>query len=339
MTTQKQEQHPQGHPTECLKLVADFENALDRLDVASGAAAHMKDFQRMLDSIAGGKAPECRNMREQAAEMAFDAERQTRVMGRLGLDAMNELRDSGMLEQALTRAAKEVSRTHGKEVLPAAIKRAKKALAEQAPGMDTTFLDEAARLLERHEVSVRSERQGLRVELAMGDGTKMSYRIDPVSRPGSVGRVGSRELFAVDQTTLKAPVATFRPEDCHHRNQVVAQAHEAMAIDHYGLFVGAQKNASELIYAYARQVSEIGAGYLSGRDPVTAVLVALAIVAAALVIAGATIEIGCAAAAWSGDVCDYGFWMVLGGIVLGGIACVTAGACTAVAGVLAGIAA
>jgi hypothetical protein len=103
--------------------------------------------------------------------------------------------------------------------------------------------------------------------------------------------------------------------------------------------VAAQKNASELMYAYARQVSEVGTGYLSGRDPVTAVLVALAVVAAALVIAGATIEIGCATGAFSGDVCDYGFWLILSGIVLGGIVCVAAGACTLVVGVLASIAA
>jgi len=95
----------------------------------------------------------------------------------------------------------------------------------------------------------------------------------------------------------------------------------------YDTLVGVFGLARESMYRHARVVDRFGRAHLRGEDPITAAGIVIAVIAAAAVVAGAVIEIGCANGAWSGGICNWGLGLLLGAGVLGAVASCLIGGC------------
>jgi len=128
-------------------------------------------------------------------------------------------------------------------------------------------------------------------------------------------------------------VPSLAAPDCHHRWALVPGAVPEI-LDVYGAMIGGMSLAKQSAYAHARKLDELGLATREGRDPITAIVAIVVAVAVALIVAGATIEVGCAEGWWSGGVCDWGWGLLFAGIVLGGIVCVATGSCAFVAQIL-----
>jgi hypothetical protein len=334
--TSQYSKDPKGLP-----LFTNLDAASSRLEAMTSSFTHLVEFREMLNTIA--KDGNCRklypNLRRHVADAAFDAERHSRLASKLGLDAMNELRDSGTLQQSLRRAIAEIEKSKDPSALiPDNINRAKEFFAKHYKQLDTAFFDEALSHYRQLEIQLGSHKNKIAVEAKLGDGRPVIFRIDPAGNPGASGRISSSEFFGglSAPEVLKTIGPVWTQEDCHHRDQWDPQIFEGGDLDLYGGYVGGLKSSNELLYNYARRVDEVGTPYLNGRDPLTAILVGLAIVAAVLIISGVVIEIGCATGAWSGDVCNYGIWLILFGVIIGGgVLCVALGACQLVLAIIA----
>jgi hypothetical protein len=322
---------------DCFSLFTNFSDASERLKVTASSAAHLMEFRNKLEKLSKEKmcSKAYPNMHRHMTDAAYEAEYHTRIISKYGLNAMNELRDSGMLNKTLDRIIKGSEIT--KKSIPDAISKAKKHLSKEFKDIDTSFLDEALSVYDQLDIELRVEKEKIFVEGRLGDGGKVRFPVSAGPKPGNKGRLSSSEFFTglSSGEAIKVAGAYWVPENCHHRERAPFGNLMEKDLDIYGAYVGAMKNSNELSYLYARRLEEVGTPSISGRDPVTAILVALAIVAAALVISGIVIEIGCAADAWSGDVCDYGFWLIFAGIILGGVVCVASGFCELVIGVIA----
>jgi hypothetical protein len=284
------------------------------------------------------------NLTKQVVERSFDAERHLRVLLKEGLDTLNELVDSGGMESAIKTGTAffEQGRTFA-EVLGEGFELAQEALKQRYPEQEFGFLDEGMQRLREHKVSISSERGRLLVQMTPADGRERRFFIDPQPQPGQLGRISSSAFFnpRIAGGIYSNVPPIFVPEGCHHHNQVVALAETATpgTLDVYGSLVGGFGVAKGSMYHHARKTDEIGLSRFRGNDPVTAVLIIGAVVAATLIIAGVTINIGCQKGWWSGDVCNWGWGLVFAGVVLGGIVCVAAGLCDFVLAILQPVAA
>src|SRR6476660_1139288 len=81
-------------------------------------------------------------------------------------------------------------------------------------------------------------------------------------------------------------------DDCHHERQTLIRDRKRVVV--YDTLVGVFGLARESMYRHARVVDRFGRAHLRGEDPITAAGIVIAVIAAAAVVAGAVIEIGCA---------------------------------------------
>lgn len=336
METEIADEKEESSKPDCYRLVADLDTLRGRLERAAAAYTYIKGYQRFHDEVRRSMRddPRCaETLRPHLAERAFTAEAHTRLLCDDTLATLNELRDTGQLEKALGQAAVRFGRVH--ESPGEALKAVQEGLGEAWPELDTSFLGEAEQIFERQKLKVRPAKgKNPAGSITVGE-RKYDFTVSATPKPGLPGRVSREEFFG---GTARGPVTSgmqvLVPNDCHHRHTISAAEHD-VPIDAYTTFVTSLAVARESMYHHARKMDEVGPSALEGKDPVTAVIVAIIVIGAALVIAGATIEIGCATGAWTGSVCDWG-WIMLGfGVIFvaGGI-CVAVGACELVVGVL-----
>jgi hypothetical protein len=311
---------------DCFDVLVNLDAAEERVQTAMAAYSRYASYWTLHNKVREQDPKElesCPELLRQVAERAVDGERDLRILLKEGIDAVNEVADSGRLESVIEKA-NDFFTKHSLADLENGLRAAQKGLAKRYPAADLSFLDSAFDLLKKNVESLQVEKGNITVTYKAGDKKTERVVIEAKPRPGQVGRFSARDFFG---RPITASVPVYVPADCHHRTQTATDNDLGKILDVYGSLLGGFAAAKESAYRHVRKVNEIGITRRRGNDPITAIIVIVAAVAAALVIAGVVIEVGCAAGAWSGDVCDWGWGFIVAGIILGGILCVAAGAC------------
>jgi hypothetical protein len=213
-------------------------------------------------------------------DRAYAFERHTRILLKESLDTLNELRDSGQL-QSIFSNAKDLLKGFD----PAGvIEEGRVKLRRLDESLDLDFLDEATELVRKLKIKVKPREGGL-IELRTTGPTgdiERKLLVDGSLRPGSIGRVSTREFFGNFGTSLivdREP--RFPPPDCHHRAQRFGL--EVDRIDVYGGVLAGMARLKELAYRHARKVEELGHGDLQGAELATAVIAGIIVIGLVLI--------------------------------------------------------
>jgi len=295
--------------SDCFSHITDLSRGLERMELAQQALVRLRRYRDTVNHL-----ERCLNTEGHIAEQAWEAEQNARVLIRLALDSLNELADSGELARVEVEA-RRLAGAHGHIDLEAAFDGASSLFRERLPGFDAQIFEEAFQVVRDHGVRIKPSREGpLIAEFKMEDGRPHEERISLGRRVGNIGRVGSREFFAASGTIVTSPIPAYADDDCHHERQSVS-AGDPRVRDGYGGVVGAMAYLRDTMARHAHVARYFGRPHV--RNHPVAVLVALAIVAGSLIVAGTILLIGCAAKAWSGSACDWGWGLLAAGTVVG----------------------
>jgi hypothetical protein len=273
-------------PSPCTELLGDPARAERRVADAFDAVAEFTAYRKLLWGVAQ-LSPEaraaCPGLGATIADRAFDAEVSGRVLIKHALDSLNELRDGGGLYETLGTVAQGLSAEGTSSVIEKLRRDAASGgdhLGEQAAGL----LDEAAKAIEAIGLGFSSQKGALLVHRKNGPQGEDQFRLATTRQLGQAGRVSSAEFFGGRNGAFATSPALYAPKDCHHSPLRIKDA--VADVDFYAAAVGGLATSKALLYQHARRVSELGPRGLRGEDPVTAILIAIAVVGAALVVIG-----------------------------------------------------
>jgi hypothetical protein len=308
------------YSNDCFETMTDLNSARESLHIVD---ASMRSLRRYNDQR--HRIERCSNSGRQLAERAYEAERDLRIILKVGLDTLNDLVDSGRLESTFHHEAPKL----GKQVpFNEAFDGVKQFFSghKDFADIDTSFLDDAMRIFRDHDVTAEWTRSGLLTRFKDTTGEIHAHQLDAVASPGDMGRLSTREFFSAKSDVVFTPmIAALADEDCHHEKQILIRDPKRLAA--YDTLVGVFGLTRESMYRHARVVDRFGRAHLRGEDPLTAVAIILGVVAAVAVVAGVAIEIGCVEGAWTGSICAWGIGLILGGVVLGAVVACIAGGC------------
>ena len=279
---------PSGKESPCAGLLGGKGRAERRFADALSAVSELSDYRKLLSEIQQ-MSPEarasCPGLSAAVTDRAFDAEVAGRVLIKHALDSVNELRDEGIFYDAFGKLARELSGDGAKGFFEKLRKEAGPA-RERFGGAAADLLDEASRAAEALGLGFSTERGALLVRRKNGPQGEDQFRLATTRQLGQAGRVSSAEFFGGrNGRAFVTPPSLYTPIDCHHR-PIRVRSDVAVDIDVYAATVGGLGATKGLLYQHARRVAELGPRGLRGEDPVTAILVAIAVVGAALVIYG-----------------------------------------------------
>jgi hypothetical protein len=324
---------------DCFGLLSDVGTVERRTVTSATAYSNFERYWDLHNQVRAWKRdgdPRCTNLEYQVRDRAVGAERDLRILLDDAVGALNDLRDSGTLKSSIDEAARAFGKGTTIGDLRKGLALAETALSERYPGVDFRAIRMASERLGESVSKIGTQKDALQLHLAVPGGGDRKVALDTRARPGELGRIGQREFFDPRTSALPGVVGAvhvpiyppFVPDDCHHRQLDVAV--DIDRIDAYSSLLGSFANAKQSMYRHVRKVTELGVGRARGEDPITAILIVGAVVAAVLIIAGVTINIGCQQGWWSGDVCNWGWGLIFAGVILGGIVCVASGACSLV---------
>jgi hypothetical protein len=301
---------------DCFETMTDLTSARERLRIVDASLRSLRRYNEQRHRI-----ERCPNSGRQLAERAYEAEKDLRIILKMGLDTLNELVDSGRLESAFHPEPSQV----GKQVpFYEAFNGVKQFFSghKDFADIDTTFLDDAMEIFREHDVTAEWTRSGLLTRFKDATGEIHAHQLDARAMPGDLGRISAREFFSAKSSVGLTPMLpALGDEDCHHEKQTLIHNTERLAA--YDTLVGVFGLARESMYRHARVVDRFGRAHLRGEDPLTAALIILGVVAAAALVAGVTIMVGCAEGAWTGNICFWGLGLFIGGGALGAaVACI-----------------
>ncbi len=301
----------------CFDLVRDPDRERERLDTASTCFATVHNYRSFLQHVTdheSKKPGSCRGLRHHITDRAYDAELATRILIKRALDSLNELYDTDELHKGLQRFASDI-KERGTGALEKILDEARHQIPDAFPGFDVRVFDEASAILKDRAVKVQSRGEHVVLTTRGLDGKDQRVALGTQLVNGALGTVSAAQYFGAGGNRLSAGAAPiFVPDSCHHRHTILVAGQVVRTWDAYSGSLAGLSTTIQLMYRHARTVDEIGHGPLRGSDPVTAILVAIGVVAAVLIIVGAVT----------------GNWGVLGfGIVLAaGVICVATGACS-----------
>jgi hypothetical protein len=294
-----------------------------RLADALDAVSEFRDYRKLLLEIQQ-MSPEartsCPGLAAAVTERAFDAEVAGRALIKHALDSVNELRDEGIFYDAFGKVARELSGDGAKSFFEKLRKEADPA-KERFGDVAADLLNEAAGAAEALGLEFSSQRDSLLVRRKNGPQGEDQLRLATTRQLGQAGRVSSAEFFGGrnGRAFVTSPIL-YTPIDCHHRPIRIHRDHINVDVDMYAATIGGLGATKDLLYQQARRVAELGPRGLRGEDPVTALVVAIAVIGAALVIYGiATNDVGL---------------VVFGAILIAGSAFVAFGGYTLIIGVV-----
>lgn len=218
--------------------------------------------------------------REALAERAAEAELHTRVVLSAGMDALNELHDLGLLNDAPTDRDLEAV---NKMKLTEAMDEVADVFRERMPAQRWDWLTTSSRLLEDVEVRVEPEDGRLRGIVTHG-GQSAVVLFDPEA-PAT--RVSTEAFFSAGTDRVYAPTSMMFASTDDAPGDVVAP---------YDATVGAMAWAREWMYRHARNAAELGPPARTGGGGVLAVISLIIIIALAVIsVSVAILAIACAA--------------------------------------------
>jgi hypothetical protein len=288
---------PSGKESPCAGILGGKGRAERRLANALDAVSELGEYRKLLSEIQQ-MSPEarasCPGLAAAVTDRAFDAEVTGRVLIKHALDSVNELRDEGVFYDTCEKVARELSGDGAKNFFADLRKKAGFARERFGPAA-ADLLDEAAGAAEKLGLEFSAQRGSLLVRWKNGPYGEDQFRLATTRQLGQAGRVSSAEFFSGrNGRAFVTPPSLYTPVDCHHR-PIRVGSQTAVEVDTYAATIGGLGTTKSLLYQHARRVAELGPRGLRGEDPVTAILVAIAVVGAGLVVYGiATNDFGLA---------------------------------------------
>lgn len=298
---------------------------MGRLQAALSCVDVLRDYQSFLDGVDRERErnPACHVAPDLLAERAFEAEAAMRVLSSHGLDAMNELRDSG----GLARVGAWVKSVDGKQLDFDEALRLCRELQADGSGIDLSCLDVLPDLARQRGLKMVSRRGRIRLSGRGLQGEEREIAIEMSPRHGSLGRIGRAAFFGARGASgpFATAIPVYSPETCHYR-EVVLDRRRTSIVDAYAAVLSGMASANQIMYRHARQVEAFGRGGLRGNDPISAIVGAvIAVIGIVLVVVGAAVD--------SPALIGFGIVTILGGV------CIAAGLCSLVVAVLIPVAA
>jgi len=299
-----------------------------RLHAVVACVNVLRDYQDFLARVDSEIESDgrCCAPREALADRAYEAETAMRVLTRHGLDAMNELRDTGRLGRDANAWLK--SHDDHKELdLAEALKACQEDARQVSDGIDLSFLEAGPAVLAERGLAAVVRRGRIELSGRSVDGGLRKVTIQFEPSHGSIARISTSHFFASDRGAARwaTAIPVYSPETCHHRELVLGKA-KAPFVDAYAGVLSGMAAANQIMYRHARNIEEFGRGGLRGQDPVTAIVGAIiCVIGIVLIVVGAA----------TGNMGLVGFGIV---VVIGGV-CVAVGLCTLVVALLIAVAA
>lgn len=309
----------------CESLRRSASYRMGRLHTALSCVDVLRDYQAFLDGVdrALDQDPSCHIAPDMLAERAYEAEAAMRVLSRHGLDAMNELRDTGRL----ARVGEWVKSIDGKQLDFEEALRLCRELESDGSGIDLSCLDVLPGLVRQRGLKATARRGRIRLTGRGIQGEEREVAIEMSPHNGSLGRIGRGEFFGARGASgpFATSIPVYSPETCHHR-ELALDRHRASIVDAYASVLSGMASANQIMYRHARQVEAFGRGGIRGNDPITAIVGAvIVVVGIVLVVVGAAVD--------SPALIGFGIVTILGGV------CIAAGLCSLVVGLLIPVAA
>ena len=221
------------------------------------------------------------------AERAFEAECHFRLLLSLGIESLNEVRYSGMLEASIRKAVELFPSKQGLSDFNEMQKEAFDKIKRYCPDADISMLDKGVKLLMPQLIDIKSDGKALHIKKSSGEG-QYTLILEPKPRPGHIGRVDVDEFFGSGpaQTSIMSTFATMAEDTCHHKQWEMRAERVAGVVDVYGSAIATLAWARESFYRHARRTDEVGLGAFEGRDGVVIAIIVAAIVGLIFVVGG-----------------------------------------------------
>jgi hypothetical protein len=268
----------------CLEHLCPANERTRRTAVASSTVSALAGYQAYLSGVetaANGMAG-C-GLHAQLAERAFEAESQLRMLIAEGLNSVNDLRDSGMLQLGLESLATAIE--NGEPDFRIMVEESAKQ-AQHLLNLPEAFTGKVLKLIDHRGITVRCDKGSqelvVRARGVENESEETRVRIKP--RSGDIGRISLENFFGGEGGAFSIAPEPSGGEaaDCHGR---VGQMQRPKSIDAYSGMLGNLASAREAMYRHARKVMQYGHGStLRTQDPLTVAAVVLGVAAAVYII-------------------------------------------------------
>src|SRR5687768_10059172 len=195
----------------CLALDSSPTAQRVRLQASLACVAVLRSYRTLVAKVDSevAKDPSCHPPAEAFTERAREAELAMRVLVRHGLEALNEARDTGTLEQTIRGWAGDSK--DGDEL---GIRDVLRSAGKSIEGIDQEFWDEALGGMDEADLHAFAKRGRIRFSAKGFDGRKHEILMDFAPRTGSMARVSVSEFFGVDRgiSQYATAVPVYSPE-------------------------------------------------------------------------------------------------------------------------------
>lgn len=296
----------------CFDIVNSGHEGLHRCTRAGTYIRGLQEYRSLLSQLATIQEKEaCRRVRPLITERAYRAEIMGRALIAETLDAVNVHRDASSWYERVGNGLSALAGM-GKEGLEKVLTGAAQGI-DKAFGFDSqNFIDEGIAALRTLELRLTPAERGTILSYNSPMGGSITRTLSATPQLGQRGRVGVAEFFGAHGSPgyqVSGPL--WVQPDCHSRT-IAIDSLVKQPVDLYAGVLAGLATMKGQMYQHARRVEELGPRALRGNDPVSAVLVVIAVVGAGLLIYGlatgnydvaafgAILLIGCALVAFAG---------------------------------------
>jgi hypothetical protein len=273
----------------CRDLLHDEAQLERRVETALESFTKLRAYGDLLDGVETMEAEEhdrCPGLADALTDQAYEAEAAGRVLIAAGVQTANELRDSGHLYEAVQALAGELKVADSDE-LASWLEREHDEIRDRYGEVAGNAIQEAADRVRQAKLAITSSDQRLVLTRPAAQRKLEEVALAFGPQPGQRGRVSVADFFSPDPAVARVwPGRLYLPPDCHHR-PVRVRAEDIGVVDAYaGVLAGLAATKGSL-YQHARRVDEVGHRGMRGNDPVSAILIGIAVVGAVVAIVGA----------------------------------------------------
>lgn len=279
---------PNGNESPCAAILGSKDRAERHLADALSAVSDFRDYRKLLGDVQA-MSPEdrasCPGLAAAVTDRAFDVESSGRILIGQALDSVNNLRDEGGFYAAVAKMAQQLSKNGAQDFFEQ-LRNEAGAAKERFGDAAADLLNEAARSSKALGLQFSSQRGSLLIGRKQGPQGEDQIHLATTRQLGQAGRVSSAEFFGGrNGRAFVTPPSLYIPIDCHHR-PIAVPTKTVAALDAYAATVGGLAVTKGLLYQHARRTAELGPRGLRGEDPVTAILIGIAVLGAGVVVYG-----------------------------------------------------
>jgi hypothetical protein len=218
---------------DCYFLIVDQDHARQRLQMAVESLSFLRRYRDNLRSL-----ERCPNIHRTLAEKAYEAEGHGRLLLRYGLEALNELKDSGALEHHFASVAQYVEQ-HQAIPFADACSGIKDIFRQELPTLDTQFIDELLAVAGGLRFEIAAQNTELSVTLLTEEEGQRDYVIATKRQPGDIARIGIQQFFSEPTGGLfSRSVGMFASEYRHESGKLSDTNIIRKRVDPYASIVG-----------------------------------------------------------------------------------------------------